>query len=375
MKTPWFLFVLGLGPLVSAGWTAPATSLDLVGTWSGALDFGRFQFEMRFKVTPSADGKQVKVTMDMPGNGPRDMPCRAILLNPPDVRIEIDRPAAVVSGRIDEKLTIITGNFESDDFPFGNPTTLVLKRSTESEKPEPAPTYTFSAGEAMDPRGYWIGEWDGMPGTKVRIGLKIGHLPDDSYPALMDAFDFGGQNTSAAISVWKDGALHLQWPVFQTSFDGKLEEGGKKLTGTWTFADNAQKVSFARLSQPATALPSDVSTTPDPNSKTDPRGSWTGPLEGDGPAATLVLRIGRVPDGSFAATMAIQEMQFAEIPAATATCKPDEIRLEWKVQRAVFLGKLSQDGSTLTGTWEQFGPARPVTLHRTPPSTGAKKTP
>lgn len=375
MKIPWGSVVLALVSLTTCGLTSTPTSLDLVGTWSGAIDFGRFQFEMRFKVTPSADGKSVKVAMDMPGNGPRDMPCRAILLNAPDVRIEMERPAAVITGQIDEKLTTIKATMDSDDFPFSGSSPIVLKRSTEPEKPEPVPTYTLAPGETMDPRGYWCGMVEGMPGAKVRIGLKIGHLPDDAYPTLMDAFDFGGQNVPAAISVWKDDTLHLEWPMFQTSFDGKLEDGGKKLVGKWNLGDNANPVTFVRLDKPATALPAELSTTPDPNSKKDPRGFWTGSPEGDGPAATLNLRIGRMPDGAYAASMTVPEMNRAEIPTATASYQSEELRLEWKIQRATFVGKFNADNSALVGTWEQFAPPRPLTLRRTPPPSSEPQKP
>lgn len=375
MKIPWRLLTLLFVRLATDGWASGPTSLDLAGTWSGAVDFGRFQFEMRFKVTPNADGKSVKVTMDMPGNGPRNMPCRAILLNAPDVRIEMERPAAVISGQIDEKLTTIKATFDSDDFPFGGPSPIVLKRSTEPEKPEPIPTYTFAPGETMDPRGYWLGTVEGMPGAKVRIGLKVGHLPDDTYPTLMDSFDFGGQNMPAAISVWKEDVLHLEWSMFQTSFDGKLEDGGKKLAGQWHLGDNVNPVTFVRLDKPATALPAELSTTPDPNSKNDPRGYWTGALEGDGPAVTLTLKVGQMPDKSYAASMTIAEMERAEIPTASASYQTGELRLEWKIQRATFEGKFNADGSAIVGTWEQFAPPRPLTLRRTSPPSSAPQKP
>src|SRR5215510_10362423 len=169
------ILVILLGAFATQGDTKPSAS-DLVGRWNAVIEFGKFKFKLNLKITQ--DDKRIKATLDLPDQGAKDMPLSALLFNYPDVRVEIDQFQTAFNGKLSEDRNAITGEFEEG--PGGRPIEVVFKRNTEPEKPEPVKTYTFAPGEAHDIRGYWTGSVEARPGTVMRMGLKVGKLPDGS---------------------------------------------------------------------------------------------------------------------------------------------------------------------------------------------------
>ncbi len=354
--------VLSRGGVVLAA--AADSTFDLVGRWEGQIEFGKMSFKMGFRVAPLKDNRRVAVTMNMPDQGGRDMPCSAILYNPPDVRIETDQPPGVINGKINADRTVIDATFSSPEIPGGKPMKLVLKRNTEPEKPEPKKTYDFAPGEATDIRGYWKGAVEFGPGMMIHMGLKVGRLPDGSFVTRMDAFDFGGSDIPAASTSFKDGLARFEWQGFQSVFEARLDAAGTVLAGKWKQRGADKDVSFARLDKPATALPEGVSFDPDKGSPRDIRGHWEGGISENGRQTKMLINIGQLPDKTYAGSLVNRSQGPGEAPAAAVTYDGKDLKMEWKLFNATFKGSLAQDGTRLEGTWEQGGGAKPMSLRR-----------
>src|SRR5262249_19619437 len=157
------------------------------------------------------------------------------------------------NGKVSEDGNAIAGQFEEG--PGGRPIEVVFKRNTEPEKPEPAKTYTFATGEAPDLRGYWKTSLEPMPGMVLRLGLKIGRLPDGSFNVLMDSFDQGVSDVPATSASYADGSAKIEWELFGVVFESKLSADGNELAGTWKQGPKPTPVKFERLVKPATVLP------------------------------------------------------------------------------------------------------------------------
>lgn len=366
-----FLFGFWLLALSFAASVLGASSIsDLVGKWEGAMEFGKFKFKMVVKITKSADGK-VSATIANPDAGLKEMPIPALLFNHPEVRLEIDQFGTAFNGKLSDDKNEITGAFEEG--PGGKPITLAFKRSREPDAPEPKQSFTFAAGEPWDIRGYWKASVEAGPGMSLRIGLKIGRITNSVFRVMMDVFDQGAADVPATSISVTNSAVKLEWQLFQIVFEGKLNDDGKSLAGSWKQGGRTTTASFERLNEPATALPANISFTPDKDKPEDIRGHWKGTLEVGGNRLRLAVKIGKIPDGSYAGSLVSVDQGSRELPMSGASFNAPNVELEWKGIRGKFQGTINKEGTMLEGTWDQMGMKSPLKLERTSPSENAKK--
>jgi len=301
----------------------------------------------------------------------KGMPVSALLYNDPSVRLEIDQFGTAFNGNLNTDKTAIIGEFEEG--PGGKPVKITFKRTRQSDTPEPEKIYTFAPGEAWDIRGYWKATLEAMPGMSLRLGLKIGRLPDQNFAVSLDVFDQGAADIPASSVSFTNSTVSLEWQLLQIVFKGKLSEDGKQLAGDWKQGPRTTKVAFQRLDKPETALPDGISFTPDKNSPEDIRGGWKGTLEiPEGPKLRLALKIGKAPDGSYAGTMASLDQGGREMLASSISFTNPVVRLEWKGIRGVYHGTLNQEGTAMEGKWEQMGKPLPLNLVRANPGEAKK---
>src|SRR4029078_2094032 len=160
------------------------------------------------------------------------------------------------------------------------------------------------------------------------------------------------------------------WQLLRITIEGQLAADATKLTGTWKQNAKTVPVQFARLDKPASALPENLSFTPDKPG--DIRGYWKGTLDDQGNNLRLVLRIGTPLHCVFAGTMASLDQGGREMPMTRGEFTNSIAKLEWKPIRGVFKGTLNTEGTVLDGTWEQMGPPLNLNLERTVAGDDAK---
>jgi len=288
-----------------------------------------------------------------------------LLFNPPDVRIEIDQFGTAFNGKLSQDGGEIAGEFEEG--PGGRPFAAIFKKNTDPEKPEAVQAFTFVPGEAKDPRGYWRASLEATPGMTLRVGLKVGRLPDGTFKTTMDSFDQGVKDLPASTTTYSERALRVEWELFKAVFEAKLSENGEELTGTWKQGPKPSTVTFARLAKPATGMPEGISFTPDKGAPTDIRGEWKGTLEVGGNKLRLVFKVGQLPDGKFGGSLVSLDQGNSELPMTSAGFTNPVVFLEFKGIRGQFTGALTNAGKEFHGTWEQFGNPTPLQLRRTEP--------
>jgi len=359
-----------LAPVALRGAEKPS-ALDLVGKWRGAVEFGKFRFNLRLNVTKT-DAGRLAVNLEIPEQGVKDMPVAALLFNNPDVRLEIDQIGTAYNGKLSEDRNEISGEFEEG--PGGRAIHVVFKRSTEPDAPEPEKVFTFAKGEATDIRGYWKGFIEPMPGMKLTMGLNIGRIPDGTFRASLDMPDQGAKDIPATSVSATNKTAKFQWQAFQTVFDAKLSEDGKQLAGTWKGMGRPSEVKFERMDGPLALLPKNLSFERESGKPRDIRGYWKGTLEVPNGKLRLVVRLGRAPDGSYAGTLSSIDQGGRELPATKASFEPPKVMLEWSGIRGKFEGTLTDSGDTMEGKWEQMGTPMPLKLERTTAAEAEKKS-
>ena len=367
---PWLItLMLCLSASLSSSFAAAKpTTADLLGKWEGTAEFGKFKFRMVLRIAKTEEGR-LGVVMDIPDQGAKDLPIAAILFNSPDVRIEVDQFQTAYNGKLSEDLNEMVGEFEEG--PGGRPIAITFKRSTKPEEPEPERVFTFQPGEARDIRGHWKSSIEAMPGMNLTIGLNIGRIPDGAFKASMDVLEQGAKNIPASSVVVSNRSVELKWEALQITIKGELSEDSNRIEGEWK-QRQPMKTVFTRLDAPATLVAKDVSYEPDPKMPDDIRGEWTGRLAVPGQKMRLIFKIGTKPDGAFAGSLASPDQGAGELPMTGASVAPPKVTLEWKGLNGKFEGVLTNNGSVLEGTWEQFGNKMPLKLERSTASTAKK---
>jgi hypothetical protein len=352
----------------SKGAESKPPDFELAGNWESTVEAGKFKIRLIVRLSKSAEGK-LTGKIDLPDQGTKDVPVSAILCNYPAVRIEID-PFDNLSfnGKVNPEGNSISGVF--DEGPGGRPLVATFKRLEGAANVSPQYAYTFAEGEPRDFRGYWKAAVEDEPGHRSPIGLKIGRAPDGTFGGMLALLEMGLEDAQASLVRATNGGLHLEWQLLRITIEGQLAADATKLTGTWKQNAKTVPVQFERLDKPASALPENLSFTPDKPG--DIRGYWKGTLDDQGNKLRLVLRIGTTPDGVLAGTMASLDQGGREMPMTRGEFTNSIAKLEWKPIHGVFKGTLNTEGTVLDGTWEQMGPPLNLKLERTVAGDDAK---
>ena len=105
-----------------------------------------------------------------------------------------------------------------------------------------------------------------------------------------------------------------------------------------------------------------------------PEGSWQGTLDVGGQKLRLAMSISKSADGSYSGRVESID-QGTMIPIDVITVNGDSVRLELKSVGGTFDGKLTADGSELTGQFSQGGATFPLTFKRSTATTPAASSP
>lgn len=96
-----------------------------------------------------------------------------------------------------------------------------------------------SLAQAQAPAPPVVGAWEGTldaMGTKLRIGVAITAGPDGALQATMDSPDQGAFKLPLTDVAFADGALTFTLAAARGRFEGKLNDAGTEIVGTWTQA-------------------------------------------------------------------------------------------------------------------------------------------
>ncbi len=96
--------------------------------------------------------------------------------------------------------------------------------------------------------------------------------------------------------------------------------------------------------------------------------TWQGTLHADHDLRT-VMKITKAPDGSLKSTFYSIDQDGEPIPVKSTTFVNGELKLIVEVLDGEFTGKLSPDGATIKGMWQQENHPLPLTLVRATPET------
>lgn len=193
-----------------------------------------------------------------------------------------------------------------------------------------------------------VGTWVGSIDTSTsRLLLLMLHVSDSAgeLHASFDSLDQGAAKIPISSISQDGGNVTFASTAAHISYQGELSPDGDTIEGTWTQQQSRPLTWRRPVSSPIA-------------------GTWSGTLDTPRRELNLVFHIERVA-GGFVAAMDSPDQHVSGIRIAIAERAGSQIRIEGP-SGGSFEGTLSNDKSTIQGTWSQRGRTIGLLLKRAP---------
>lgn len=213
------------------------------------------------------------------------------------------------------------------------------------------------------------GDWHGAldVGTaKLRLVFRITNATNGGLTAKLDSLDQGARDMPVDSVTVSNKSLRMEIKSIHGLFVGTLDAAGRKATGVWSQGANALPLTLEkgqRTSTPAgdeELSSEDLAANKQAAAKT--AGTWSGTLSAGGASLRLRVNISKTASGGATGTMDSLDQGANGIPLSAITLKDGTVRFQARGVGGFFEGRLSADGTTLTGEWRQGGQTFPLEL-------------
>ncbi|HTR42445.1 MAG TPA: sigma-70 family RNA polymerase sigma factor [Pseudomonadales bacterium] len=310
--------------------------------------------------------------------GRSNVPVARVVYDFPNIQIIVNpRRNSVYIGKLNAKATSMDFN------------SIILRRTHA-----PTPAYQPLEESDFEPRpdsalqGYWkggivlraghypsglgdrqFGDWNGdkmEASNTLPLNLKIAEKPDGTFRAELDSPMQGADGQPASLD-YDHGAVNLEVNSNAGKFQGELDSARRTIKGTWIQGGKSVPAFFQRADyvvEEAQTGVEDYSFTSASDLQGHWKGAWSIPLGTNTITIPLTLDIGKLPDGSYAATLANVEQLGNEspIPVSTFEYSAPNLHMKWKWAGGAYDGKL--ENGKIAGTWLQGGGGFPLVFER-----------
>jgi CubicO group peptidase (beta-lactamase class C family) len=188
-------------------------------------------------------------------------------------------------------------------------------------------------------------------GTLGPLHLRL-HLKRDASGTLsgtMDSPDQGATGLACADFKLQGEVLSFSVPIVHGTWKGTVSADAKTLTGTWD-QGNLMPLVFTRDTFVPAEKPSQVD------------GIWLGTLQAGGASLRIQVHVKSDNSGKEYCSLDSLDQHAMGLDCAAVTFSRDDIAFDVPAVKGHFAGKISADGTTLTGTWSQNNNLLPLTL-------------
>ena len=198
------------------------------------------------------------------------------------------------------------------------------------------------------------GDWKGAlsaGASELHLVLHIAKAADGSLKATLDSVDQGANGIPVSSITLKDSKLNLGVEAVHGTYEGKVAEDGKTISGTWS-QGTPLPLNFKRVVAPTKNVkPSDID------------GAWMGTLDTGVAKLRVVFHIVNTNDG-LAATLDSPDQGVSGMPTSFVTRDGASLKIEAQKIGGVFEGTIAADLSSIDGKWSQGGNTWPLVLKR-----------
>jgi RNA polymerase sigma factor (sigma-70 family) len=359
---------------------------NIQGTWEGTMPLGGLGIRRGQGTDTRIVVKLSKVSGDYVANldaidlGHTNVPVAKVVYDFPNIQLFIYlRRNVVYQGKVNPRAMGMVFNG------------ITLRRTSTPAPPyEPLDENDFAPRAGSVLQGYWKGgivlnggyypdglgdrqlgnNWSGeaMEGSNtLPLDLKIAEAPDGTLRAELDSPMQGADGQPASLT-YDHGTVKLDIASNAGRFQGLLNSAGNEIRGTWIQGGKSVPAFF----QSADYLPEVARTEEEDfssSSASDLQGHWKGTwsivVGTNNITIPLALDIGKMPDGTYLATLANLEQLGNEspIPASQFEYSPPSLHMEWKWAGGTYDGTLRN--GKIVGTWLQGGGGFPLVFERT----------
>ena len=201
-----------------------------------------------------------------------------------------------------------------------------------------------------------VGDWYGSLHTttgELRLVLHISEGQEGNLRATLDSVDQDANGIPVTTITLKDFALKMTVGTVHGSYDGKVNADGTVIQGVW-FQGQPFDLEFRRIAEHKTPERKSTSTW-------DLDNTWMGSIDAGAIKLRIVFHVTSTPDG-LAATMDSPDQGATGIPVTSVTREGLLLKLEMKQLDGKYEGRVSEDKTTIVGTWTQMGNSTPLVL-------------
>lgn len=204
------------------------------------------------------------------------------------------------------------------------------------------------------------GHWEGSiqtPGPELAIMVDLAQGEQGAWSGTISipAQNLKGFQLSGIAVNGKSVKFGMSGIPGDPSFDGKVAEDGKTMSGAFTQGGQNLTFKMSRTGDASFAKSTAITK--------ELEGNWEGALDANGTTLRLIVKLAN-KEGAGTGTMISVDQGGAEIPIARVVQKGNSVSLEVPAVAGVYTGELSKDGSQISGEWAQGMGKLPLVLKR-----------
>ena len=342
-------------PATSSG-TGAGLRADIAGFWEGNLQVQAATLRLVLNVKPGDDGGYT-ATIDSVDQGAKDIPVNSITLSNRQLRVELSALAAVYQAELNANATELSGQWRQGPGSFP----LNMVRTTKPSTVAAAlPTSAYARRQDAPLQGWWTGTIK-AGGTPLRVVFKIALQSPGAYRATLESPDQGAKNIPVNRVEFNPPELSMDIDAIGGRFEGAFATDASGIDGNWMQRGANFQLQLKRI-EPAEEAPLPASAFTFTR-ETELQGIWNGSLDLNGNKLRLVLKLAKLSEGNYRATLDSPDQGGRDIPASSVKVTNTDLEVEWKALAALYHGQL--ESGKLVGFWQQGPSEFPLDLERT----------
>jgi D-alanyl-D-alanine-carboxypeptidase/D-alanyl-D-alanine-endopeptidase len=204
-----------LASTLLVGVSCHAKTLDVAGTWNGAIQAPAITLRTVLHVTANSAG-ELSATFDSLDQNQMAIPCANVALKGTTFTFEIPVARGTYQGTLSADGTAIDGIWNR-----GRPTPLRFAREGG-----PAPKGSAASGD-------WSGAIK-VPARTLNLALHVKAGSDGQLTVALDSLDQGAMGLPGSNAVLNGNDFSFQIPSVHGSYEGTVSADGKAMKGSWT---------------------------------------------------------------------------------------------------------------------------------------------
>jgi hypothetical protein len=229
----------------------------------------------------------------------------------------------------------------------------------------PWPSSSTLAQHQSGPAGRWEGSVD-LQFMKLGIIVGLSQKADGAWTGTISIPSQGLKDSALSDVLISGSAISFAMPGIpgEPVYKSRLAEDSRMISGELTQSGRIFPFKLERRTEAESAARQTYGATP---AKGLPgqgiEGDWQGTLEAGG-GLRLVLKVRKASGESWAAQVDSPDQRITDMVVDTIGLKDQSLRFEMKRLGVSYEGRLSRDGSEISGEWQQQGVQLPLTFRR-----------